>query len=189
MSDELKLISLMRLRISVAVLGSSLRLSGLMWTMTMSGLSRRKTRASEDPISPIPISATRSNNLALMPPLCLGHELGESSHHDLHLLAGADRDPEVRWQAVGAHLADEDAARLQKGKSSLGIMADIVGKARQDEIADARRQREADCSEALGQKRQPALVMGAGAGQSRHILDGCHPGRERRCGHVEPASA
>jgi hypothetical protein len=32
------------------------------------GLSRRKTRASEEPISPIPINATRSNKGSLIAP-------------------------------------------------------------------------------------------------------------------------
>ena len=35
-------------------------------TIVVAGLSRRKTRANEEPISPMPINATRSNNVSLI---------------------------------------------------------------------------------------------------------------------------
>ena len=100
-------------------------------TIEVPGLSRRSTRASDEPISPIPISATRSNEL-------FAHRaamnLGRASLPPLHLLAGADRDPQTLRQTVGAHLAGQDAARLQKGEGRVGVLARIVGKAGEHEI-------------------------------------------------------
>ena len=71
-------------------------------TIVSPGMSRRNTRASDEPISPIPISATRSNSLSL---IAAGHEFGQRRGDALHLLAGADRDAQVLRQAVAAHLA------------------------------------------------------------------------------------
>ncbi len=40
-----------------------------------------------------------------------------------HLLASADRDPQMLRQAVGPHLAGQNAARLQEGESRIGVRA------------------------------------------------------------------
>src|SRR3546814_15692042 len=58
--------------------------------------------------------------------------------HRAHLVLGADGDPEAGRQTVGAHLADQDAARLQVLAGAPRVLAGQVREIGQDEIGDRR---------------------------------------------------
>src|SRR3546814_15059577 len=85
-------------------------------------------RAREDPISPMPISAIRSNRgVSVMParmvsadPPGSAHELGERGHDSAHILLRADRDAERIRQPVTPDAARDDPAPVQACERRLG---------------------------------------------------------------------
>src|SRR4051812_22681120 len=78
---------------------------------------RRIARISDEPIWPMPITAARWNGRATVAACVCGsslmrsafQELGEAIDQQAHLVLLADGDVQMLRQAVGAHLARDDA--------------------------------------------------------------------------------
>src|ERR1700722_4881638 len=106
---------------------SSMTRSKVAWVRALATISparsrrSRAMRATELPISPMPISARRRNRGSAMRGLA-GHELGERIGDDAAFLAGADGDAQAVRQVVGGHAAHDDAARFQERIGAAGAL-------------------------------------------------------------------
>ena len=121
----------------------------------------RAARAIEEPIRPTPISASRSNSgpsLMLSALLPFMNSASDCDDEPVRLL-GADGHAQRVGELVGADLAQDQAARGEKGVGLLGRAALLLGKVDQHEVGDARRHFEPELADLLGQPGEPARVV------------------------------
>ena len=89
----------------------------------------------------------------------LPHQLGERRDHEAVRLLGADAHAQRVRQVIGADRAHHEAAR---GEQRVGILRGLalgLGEVDQDEIADARRDRQAELADFFGEPCEPFLVV------------------------------
>jgi len=66
-------------------------------------------------------------------------------------------------ESIGAHLAGQDAARLQEGERGVGVPERIVGEPREHEIGDARIDRDTETLQLARKPGPPDIVVLSGA--------------------------
>ena len=96
---------------------SSITRSSVFWVRALTTISAamsprwRAIRATEEPISPTPRSASRLKTGSAMG---LPHEFRESIDNQPDFLSRSDRHPQAMRQSVAAHLAHDDPAGAQE---------------------------------------------------------------------------
>ena len=83
-------------------------------------------------------------------------------------------------QAVAAHLAGQDAARLQEGERGIGVAPGSSGKRGSTKLPTLGVSVEAERRQPLGEPGQPVVVMRAGLRQRADVLERGDAGGLRR---------
>ena len=132
----------------------------------------------EEPMSPIPISATCSNiGAGLRPglvsaPSCGGSldEIGKRGDHCLVVGLRPHRYAQGIGQTIGVDASHNDGARLEERVRGVRAGLGTLGKVHQQEIGDARRHLEAQLLDLGCKPRQPARVVLGGGLHVLHVL-------------------
>ena len=157
---------------------------------------RRQTRAREEPISPMPMRARRSNRGSFKgAPRPSGtrrafklDEVLEGCGDKTVRFPRADREPQAMRQPIGADSA-QDQPPVQEEAVRCPRLRPAVEMQKQ-EVANARRDLDPERGNFLYQPREPSLVMGDSLAEMAGIVQRHDPGRDGRAIGVEgPANA
>ena len=148
--------------------------------------SRRTTRASDEPIRPMPISAIRSKRGGVFGPRSCdaADEVRQRRHAGAHLGFQPDGHPQAVGQAVGSDAPGDDAARLQVSIGGGASRPGSAGKRTSTKLPWLSGTARPRAAIAAGPP-PPVPVVPPRALDERLIGERRHPRRLRRAGDVE----
>src|SRR5215218_1484583 len=159
-------------------------------TMERARLRCLAARAIDEPIRPRPTRATRSKSgVSREEPRRSGifpaHEITQSRHHEtIRLLVAHGQAQRVR-QAVSIDPAQDEPAAGEEGIGVLRGQALFLREVDQQEIADARRDLQAQSHDFAGEPGEPSLVVLDRLREMSLVLDRRDAGRHGRAADVE----
>src|SRR5216684_3429578 len=140
-------------------------------TIERTAPSARAARAIEEPISPTPISASRSKitGAFLGTGRLTGHELAECGDGEPVRFLGADAHAERIRQVIGTGLPQHEAALHQEAVGISRRPSALLREMDEDEIGDARRHLKPERADILLEPAEPFCVMRDRAFEMRGI--------------------